>query len=70
MEYISMSDLILVGKGANSKVYRYSKPYGQGHLHAAVKIGTKFTAKNYQVNLDKLKHAGLMTIAFALHHRP
>ncbi len=60
-----MSDLTLVGKGANSKVYRYSKPYGQGHLHAVVKIGTKFTAKNYQVNLDKLKHAGLMTIAFA-----
>lgn len=65
MEYINMNDLTLVGEGANSKVYRYKKPYGQGSLPAVVKIGKDTIARKYQENIDKLKHAGLLTIAFA-----
>lgn len=43
MEYINMSDLTPVGEGANSKVYRYNKPYGLGNLPSVVKIGNDMT---------------------------
>lgn len=65
MEYIQFSDLELIGEGSTSKVYRYKKPYGKGNLPAVVKISTDLTARNYQKNIDLLKHAGQMTIAFA-----
>lgn len=65
MEYINSSDLTLIGQGANSKVYRYSKPYGNGGLPAVVKIGRDNLPYFYQKNLELLKHAGLLTIAFA-----
>lgn len=38
MEYISSSDLELIGKGANSKVYKYTKPLMPCGLPAVVKI--------------------------------
>lgn len=65
MEYINFKDLTPIGEGANSKVFRYNKPYGQSNMPAVVKIGNSMIAKNYQENIAKLKHAGLMTIAFA-----
>lgn len=65
MEYIQFSDLELIGEGATSKVYRYRKPYGKGNLPAVVKISTDLTARNYQKNIELLKHASQMTIAFA-----
>lgn len=65
MEYINFKDLTPIGEGANSKVFRYNKPYGQSNMPAVVKIGNSMIAKNYQENIAKLKHAGLLTIAFA-----
>lgn len=65
MEYINFKDLTPIGEGANSKVFRYNKPYGQSNMPAVVKIGNSMISTNYQENIAKLKHAGLMTIAFA-----
>lgn len=65
MEDIKFKDLTLIGEGANSKVYRYNKPYGQSNMSVVVKVGSCIIAKRYRDNIEKLKHAGLMTIAFA-----
>lgn len=51
MEHINRTDLSFIGKGANSSVYKYNKPYGPGKLDMVVKItsNAKNSIKNYEV---------------------
>lgn len=64
MEYISSSDLELIGKGANSKVYKYTKPLMPCGLPAVVKISQIGLPKYALANFDLIKHAGLMHLAY------
>jgi len=64
MEYISSSDLELIGKGANSEVYKYTKPLMSCGLSAVVKISRIGSPKYALANYDRIKHAGLMHLAF------
>lgn len=64
MEYISSSDLELIGKGANSEVYKYTKPLISCDLSAVVKISRIGSPKYAIANYGLIKHAGLMHLAF------
>lgn len=64
MEYISFSDLILIGRGANGAVYKYTKPLIPYGLSAVVKISGMRSPKYALQNYDRVKHAGLMHLAF------
>lgn len=64
MEYISFSDLELLGRGANGEVYKYKKPLIPSGLSAVVKINRIGSPKYALQNYDRVKHAGLMHLAF------
>jgi len=64
MEYISYSDLELIGRGANGEVYKYTKPLIPSGLSAVVKISRTRLPKYAIQNYDRVKHAGLMHLAF------
>ena len=60
MEYISMNDLTFLGEGANSKVYKYNKPFGPYGLDMAVKVSRN--ARQSIANYEKLKETGCMKV--------
>lgn len=64
MEYISFSDLELIGRRANGEVYKYKKPLIPSGLSAVVKICRMGSPKCALKNYDLIKHAGLMHLAF------
>lgn len=64
MEYISFSDLELLGRGANGEVYKYKKPLIPSGLSAVVKISRMGSPQFALQNYDRVKHAGLMHLAF------
>ena len=64
MEYISFSDLELIGRGANGEVYKYMKPLIPSGLSAVVKISSMRSPQYALQNYDRVKHSGLMHLAF------
>ena len=64
MEYISFSDLSMIGEGANGKVYKYNKPLPQSGLNAVVKVSNRLMPQNVLKKYAYLKQAGVMTLAF------
>lgn len=64
MDYISFTDLELIGRGANGEVYKYTKPLTSSGLSAVVKISRIGSPKYALDNYEKVRHTGLMQLAF------
>lgn len=64
MEYISFSDLSMIGEGANGKVYKYNKPLPQSGLNAVVKVSNRLMPQKVLENYAYLKQTGVITLAF------
>ena len=64
MEYISYSDLSMIGEGANGRVYKYNKPLPQSGLNAVVKVSNRLMPQKVLESYAYLKQAGVMTLAF------
>lgn len=64
MEYISYSDLSMIGEGANGRVYKYNKPLPQSGLDAVVKVSNRLMPQKVLESYAYLKQAGVMTLAF------
>jgi len=64
MEYISYTDLSMIGEGANGKVYKYNKPLPQSGLNAVVKVSNRLIPQKVLENYAYLKQTGVMILAF------